>query len=292
MKSLARRGSRSRFGMIGTMLVMVTVFSTTSLFVGTANAQLPPLDFLECLGLEGEDFFDCLDDLDDCPFFLPFCGDFPDDFPFCLPFCDFPDECLFIPELCEEDEDLVDIVAPPISHSLHVTLGGSGEGSVVSFPDSVDCGEVCSRSFAAGMKVDLLATPEPGSVFAGWSGDCTGTAGCVVTMSQSREVTALFEALELIDAESSLVLRYVPRTDTLRATLSSTDDRCVPDRTVSFLQVQPGDDSLLAERSTSARGIARVRGMEDLWGSFYATVESTVVETEDTILTCGAAESL
>jgi hypothetical protein len=105
-------------------------------------------------------------------------------------------------------------------------------------------------------------------------------------------VTALFDALELIDAESSVLLRYVPRTETLRADLSSTDDRCVPGRTVSFFQVRPGEDSLLAERSTSARGIARVRGMEDLWGSFYATVESSVIETEDTILTCGAAESL
>ena len=38
----------------------------------------------------------------------------------------------------------------------------------------------------------LTAVPTTGSVFAGWSGACTGSAGCTVTMSQARAVTASF----------------------------------------------------------------------------------------------------
>jgi vibriolysin len=40
--------------------------------------------------------------------------------------------------------------------------------------------------------VALTATPDPGSLFAGWSGDCSGTGSCQVTMSQARSVTATF----------------------------------------------------------------------------------------------------
>ena len=40
-------------------------------------------------------------------------------------------------------------------------------------------------------EVVVTATPEPGSFFVGWSGDCTGSS-CVVTMSSARAVTATF----------------------------------------------------------------------------------------------------
>ena len=33
-----------------------------------------------------------------------------------------------------------------------------------------------------------------GSTFAGWSGACSGTGGCTVTMDQARSVTATFTA--------------------------------------------------------------------------------------------------
>jgi hypothetical protein len=40
--------------------------------------------------------------------------------------------------------------------------------------------------------VTLVATPGAFSTFAGWSGACSGTGTCVVTMSQARNVTATF----------------------------------------------------------------------------------------------------
>ena len=39
----------------------------------------------------------------------------------------------------------------------------------------------------------LSQTADPGFAFDGWSGDCTGTGACQVTMDQARSVQATFE---------------------------------------------------------------------------------------------------
>jgi len=41
----------------------------------------------------------------------------------------------------------------------------------------------------------LTATAAAGSTFTGWSGACTGTGTCVVTMDQDRAVTATFDLI-------------------------------------------------------------------------------------------------
>jgi len=82
---------------------------------------------------------------------------------------------------------------PPSEFALTVEPKGSGLGTVTSSPGSINCGIVCSDAFVAGTEVTLTATPASGSTFAGWSGACTGTGTCKVTMSQSRSVTATFE---------------------------------------------------------------------------------------------------
>jgi hypothetical protein len=40
--------------------------------------------------------------------------------------------------------------------------------------------------------VTLTAAAASGSTFAGWSGSCTGTGSCVLSMTASRSVTATF----------------------------------------------------------------------------------------------------
>jgi VCBS repeat-containing protein len=51
-------------------------------------------------------------------------------------------------------------------------------------------------AFDTGTVVTLAAAPDPTSTFEGWSGDCTGTGSCVVTMSQARSVLANFKRIE------------------------------------------------------------------------------------------------
>jgi hypothetical protein len=73
-----------------------------------------------------------------------------------------------------------------------LTVEDSGSGSVTSDPTGIDCGSTCSQSFAYGTVVTLTATASSGFEFAGWSGDCSGTSTCQVTMSQARSVIAEF----------------------------------------------------------------------------------------------------
>ena len=62
---------------------------------------------------------------------------------------------------------------------------GTGDGSVARSPSATD--------FCAGTSVTLTATPNPDSAFTGWSGDCTGTGPCDLTMDADKSVTAVFD---------------------------------------------------------------------------------------------------
>ena len=70
-----------------------------------------------------------------------------------------------------------------------LTKAVSGSGTVTSSPAGIDCGATCATSFANGTIVTLTATPDAGSTFTAWGGDCTGTGPCVVTMDQDEAVT-------------------------------------------------------------------------------------------------------
>jgi uncharacterized protein (TIGR03437 family) len=68
--------------------------------------------------------------------------------------------------------------------TLTTTTAGSGVGSISANPPG--------PSYPAGTVVTLTATPNAGSTFAGWSGACSGTASCTVSMNSNQAVTAAF----------------------------------------------------------------------------------------------------
>lgn len=78
--------------------------------------------------------------------------------------------------------------------TLTVSKSGSGSGTVTSSPEGIRCGSTCSASYASGAAVTLTATADAGSTFAGWSGACTGTAACTLSMSSAQTVIAAFDA--------------------------------------------------------------------------------------------------
>jgi cysteine-rich repeat protein len=76
--------------------------------------------------------------------------------------------------------------------SLTVTRLGEGDGTVTSTPRGISCGRDCSQVFACGTRVHLTAVPFH-STFAGWSGACSGTGPCTVTLVEaSTRVDAAF----------------------------------------------------------------------------------------------------
>jgi hypothetical protein len=76
--------------------------------------------------------------------------------------------------------------------SLTVSRTGNGQGTVTSAPTGISCGSTCTAPFAAGSSVTLTAAPLAGSTFAGWTGACSGTGSCVVSMSSAQSVVATF----------------------------------------------------------------------------------------------------
>ena len=60
-----------------------------------------------------------------------------------------------------------------------------------------------TTSYDASTQVTVTATPASGYNFSGWSGDCSGSGSCVVTMDGDKSVTAKFTSTAAIAFHSS-----------------------------------------------------------------------------------------
>jgi hypothetical protein len=77
-----------------------------------------------------------------------------------------------------------------INYILHITVSGSGS---VSGTGSKTCSSSCSWTYADGTPVTVTAgAGTNGQSFTAWGGDCSGSAGCSVTMDQAHSVSASF----------------------------------------------------------------------------------------------------
>jgi hypothetical protein len=73
----------------------------------------------------------------------------------------------------------------------------TANGKVTSSPRGLKCGynvKGCSARFTSGTVVTLTATPQPGKTFTGWTGECTGTADCVVVLDTPISIGAAFQS--------------------------------------------------------------------------------------------------
>lgn len=81
-------------------------------------------------------------------------------------------------------------------YELSVALDGAGSGSVTSDPPGIDCasgsGADCTEILDYGTIITLTATAGISSTFVGWNNACTGTGDCIITMDNSKSVTASF----------------------------------------------------------------------------------------------------
>ncbi len=96
------------------------------------------------------------------------------------------------PDSANNSASISTIVIPRFT--LTINKSGSGSGSVTSSPAGIDCGTVCSTTFAQGENVSLAAAPDTGSVFSAWGGDCAGSdATTSITMNDDKTCTASFD---------------------------------------------------------------------------------------------------
>jgi hypothetical protein len=87
----------------------------------------------------------------------------------------------------------VNLPPPPVgSHSLTITKSGTGTGTVTSSPTGINCGTACIANYTSGTGVTLTATPDANNTFDGWSGSCSGTGTCSLTMTSNLAATTTF----------------------------------------------------------------------------------------------------
>jgi hypothetical protein len=75
--------------------------------------------------------------------------------------------------------------------TANLTVSVAGDGSVSG--GGISCPGTCS-AYPIGTVVTLTATAASGHTFAGWSGACSGTGACEVTIGPDQAVTATFTA--------------------------------------------------------------------------------------------------
>ena len=84
----------------------------------------------------------------------------------------------------------------PTTNTLTLTKSGTGTGGINPNTGTITwAGNNGSANYTSGTVVTLTAPPDTGNTFSGWSGACTGTGTCQVTMDAAKSVTATFNAI-------------------------------------------------------------------------------------------------
>ena len=78
------------------------------------------------------------------------------------------------------------------SYPLTVTAPAMGTGTVTSSPAGINCPTTCSANFNQNTQITLTATAGSNYFFGGWSGGCSGTSACNLTLTAAASVTAAF----------------------------------------------------------------------------------------------------
>ena len=85
-----------------------------------------------------------------------------------------------------------EVIDEGVPQGVYLTKTGNGSGSVSSSPKGISCGTDCDETYAFGTSVTLTANSSTGSQFGGWSGSCTGTGRCRLTVDGVKNVSAAF----------------------------------------------------------------------------------------------------
>ncbi|MEI6626827.1 MAG: hypothetical protein WCO40_10835 [Thermoleophilia bacterium] len=96
-------------------------------------------------------------------------------------------------------------LAPPLTASI--TVAPSSLGTVISDPGIISCPGICTTPIVTGQTVTLIARPDPGAVFAGWTGSVTGGAGCLPTST-----TCSFAAMDNVTVGATFAAAPTPPT--------------------------------------------------------------------------------
>jgi len=109
--------------------------------------------------------------------------------------------------------------------TITVDKTGTGTGVIKSNPAGIDCGSICEASFSLGSTVKVVAKPDPGSVFKGWSGSCSSTKkSCTLGIIDNQAVTAIFVSdptIKVVPAQKNFGKVKLTKTKTIAFTIKN-----------------------------------------------------------------------
>ena len=151
--------------------------------------------------------------------------------------------------------------------TLTVTRAGNGNGTVTG--PGFTCPPTCTLIYPIGTLVTAFASPAAdGSTFAEWSGDCTGTGDCNLTMSADRAVTATFDPAPAPPATSA-------STPTPDPTPAQTADLPPPVQKQTA-NAYPETGQVLVQQTGSKKFVPLARPQQVRFGAVFDTTRGVV----------------
>jgi hypothetical protein len=132
----------------------------------------------------------------------------------------------------------------PLAAPYTITVEVTGPGTVISSPYSgIHCtaaASPCSASYLPGTTVTLVATPDTGAAFAGWT-TCAGTSSCTIAMNSDVTTTATFTpwspTLVAIPTYKDFGIRKVGKRATAKFTVTNTATKGVADLATGAISI-------------------------------------------------------
>ena len=130
----------------------------------------------------------------------------------------------------------------PTTIKVQFRLRKSGNGGGRVSAPKLDCGSACSANFDYGQPLSLTATPDSGSVFAGWNGICSRTqTTCTFPVGPVTAITASFARDTPPSAPGGLNVTSTTGTSIGISWTASTDDAAVSGYRVYVDDAPAGD---------------------------------------------------
>jgi Divergent InlB B-repeat domain len=171
-------------------------------------------------------------------------------------------------------------------YALMVTIAGDGAGMVTSNTGGINCGAACTANYDSGTQVTLTATPaDDVSRFTGWSGGCSGSGGCVVSLAAATTVTATFArrgVLYTIRDSDDMLQRMDPVSQTITNIGALGVDYalgdCAWDTTNNTLYMVPRSNTNLyrVNTTTGATTVVGNHGISDMRALAFNPVSGTM----------------
>jgi photosystem II stability/assembly factor-like uncharacterized protein len=182
------------------------------------------------------------------------------------------------------------ITVNPRFFQVTATVSGSGSGTVSSDDGQIVCPGDCEEIYVRDSSVTFTAAAGANSTFVGWSGACSGSSSCVVSVDDTKTVTGIFNLTGPDLVESSLVNppawaapgSKFDATDTVLNQGTSASGAASTRYYLSFNTVKDAGDKLL----TGARAVPELGAGANSPGTKLVTVPSNTAHGVYYLLAC------